>query len=73
VSRTFAIDAELDALSYDWLLQNAPRLLRAVEQDVAKGRSPQTIRQRVIERTNRLELAQRCEQAARWITAVGEV
>lgn len=66
----YAIDAPLDALSYDWLLANAPELLRAVEVDVAQGVHPHAIRQRVIERTGRVELALRCEQAARHITAV---
>ena len=69
--RTFAIDGELDAISYEWLLQNAANLLRAVEQDVAKGYTAQVIRQRVIERTGRLELAQRCEQAARHVAGLG--
>lgn len=66
----FAIDNELDLLSYEWLLMHSSNLLKAVERDVAAGKDPAAIRQRVIERTGRLELAQRCEQAARHIAAV---
>lgn len=68
----YHIDAALDAMSYDWLLQVDPDLLRALERDLAAGATPKAIRQRVIERTGREELAARCEQAARHATAVME-
>jgi hypothetical protein len=67
MEKIYEIDGELDQLSYEWMLANAPRLLRAVERDVAKGYTAQAIKQRVVERTGRLELAQRVEQAARYV------
>ncbi len=65
---TFAhLDAELDAISYEWLLEQHAGLLRAVEAEVAAGKNADQIYRRVLERTARGELARRCEQAARYV------
>lgn len=69
---SFAIDQALDHESYEWLMEQRPQLLQALERDVAAGWSPERIRQRVIERTQRPELAARCEQAARHIARAAE-
>ena len=70
------IDRELDGIGYEWLGDTHPRLLQAIEREVARGADPQHIRRRVLDRTDRRELALRCEQAARHvqrISAEGEL
>lgn len=67
----FEIDETLDMLSYQWILEQYPTLLRALERDVAQGRTAVQIRERVIERTGRPDLAARCEQAARHVVRGG--
>jgi hypothetical protein len=57
----------LDKSSYEWLAANHPDILEAVEAEVAAGKTPDQIRLFVVLRTGRVEIAQRCEQAARHI------
>jgi len=62
-----AIDRALDQLSYTWLSDNHPPLVEAIEVEVDRGATPRQIRSHVLRRTERRELALRCEQAARWL------
>lgn len=66
------LGAELDKESYLWLASNHPNILDAIEAEVSAGRTPQDIRLFVIRQTGRPEIALRCEQAARYIVAVGD-
>jgi len=61
------LGAVLDKESYEWLASYSPGVLEAVEAEVLAGRSPEEIRMFVIRRTGRVEIAQRCEQAARHV------
>ena len=67
-----ALDGALDEIGYQWLEETHPELAAAVEQEVGRGAGAATIKRRVLARTGRLELALRCEQAARYIAANGE-
>lgn len=58
------IGAALDAISWEWINDNHPELAEAIEIEVARGASPAAIRRFVMARTQRIELALRCEQAA---------
>lgn len=61
-----AIEAAIDAESFDWLDTAAPELARAVAEEVDRGRTPDQIRRFVLRKTNgREKLADRCQQAAR--------
>jgi len=64
------IGSALDAISWEWLNDNHPQLAEAIEIEVARGASPESIRRYVVQRTQRLELALRCEQAALHLVAV---
>jgi hypothetical protein len=55
----------LDAASLQWLNDNHPELAGALEHEVAIGARPEEVRRYVMQRTQRQELALRCEQAAR--------
>lgn len=57
----------LDASSYEWLVSNHPAIAEALEKEVRNGAEPGQIRRAVLSHTQRLELALRCEQAARWL------
>ena len=61
------IGAALDALSWDWLIDTHPVLAEAVEEAVDDGVEARDIRRYVMAQTQRLELALRCEQAARYL------
>jgi len=63
-STLITIGSALDAISWDWLNDNHPQLAEAVEIEVARGATPEAIRRYVAQRTQRIELAMRCEQAA---------
>jgi len=58
---------ELDRESWDWLSENLPDIADAVSLSVQRGATPDAIRSFVLRRcgSNRLELARRCESAAR--------
>jgi hypothetical protein len=64
------LETALDAASYEWLVSNLPDVAQAIEVEVAAGSTPSQIKTVVLRHTGRLELALRCEQAARWL--VGE-
>jgi hypothetical protein len=55
----------LDGISYEWLMAQHPGLVAAIEAELGRGVTPARIKQRVLLHTQRLELALRCEQAAR--------
>ncbi|MGH7274018.1 MAG: hypothetical protein ACREIQ_06170 [Nitrospiria bacterium] len=57
----------LDRESYTWLGTNHDDILEAVENEVRAGKQPEDIKLFIIIRTGRLELAMRCEMAARHI------
>lgn len=66
------LERALDAESYEWMATNQPNILTAIEAEVAKGRTPDQIKWRVLRITNRFEIAMRCEQAARHVLATAE-
>jgi hypothetical protein len=57
----------LDEISWQWLSDNFPRLAEAIQGAVEGGAEPDGVRRYVMVRTQRYELALRCEQAARWL------
>ena len=57
----------LDKNSYEWLALHDPDILAGIEQAIAAGAGVADIRQHVLMHTHRLELAMRCEQAARHV------
>lgn len=61
----------LDAASLQWLNDNLPELGEALEAEVAGGATADQVRRYVMQRTQRVELALRCEQAARCLEAAG--
>lgn len=61
------LGAILDRESYEWLAAAHPDILAAIEAEVAAGRTAEQIRLFVVRHTGRAEIAQRCEQAARWV------
>jgi len=64
------IGSALDAISWEWLSDTHPQLAEAIEVEVARGAMPDEIRRYIMRRTQRLELALRCEQAALHLVAV---
>jgi len=65
-----AIGSALDAISWEWLNDNHPELAMAIELEVDRGATPYAIRRYVVQRTQRIELALRCEQAASHLVSV---
>lgn len=65
------LDDVLDAESWEWLNDNYPALAIAVQQMVGKGKTPEAIKRRMVERlgAHRIALAQRCELASRYLGA----
>lgn len=61
------LGAVLDQESYEWLAANHPGILEAIEAEVAAGSTSDQIRLFVVRQTGRIEIAQRCEMAARHI------
>ena len=57
----------LDAQSLQWMNDNLPGLVDALEQEIQNGETPGSIYRFVMAHTMRYELAMRCEQAARAI------
>ncbi len=66
------IGAALDEESWAWLGDNLPRLAEAVEREMELGADPLSVRRYVMGRTQRQELALRCEQAARYLAGNSE-
>lgn len=67
------LDATVDADAYEYLQDNYPALLESVKAAVKRGATPAQIRSRMLERAgqHRIEIATRCENAARyWQTQV---
>lgn len=62
-----AIGEALDEISAGWLNDYHPLLAEALESAISKGATPTEIRRYVMGKTDRLELALRCEQAARFL------
>lgn len=67
-----AIDAAIQAESWEWLSDNLPLLADAVQKEVARGASPDQVRQYVLRRVGlgREALALRCSQAAAHLAGV---
>lgn len=61
---------ELDAESWEWLVESQPRIADAVEKAVALGAKPHEVRAYVLRRcgSHREELARRCELASRYLS-----
>ncbi len=68
-----ALDAALDAVSWEWLEQTHPALADALILEVGRGAQPGDVKRHVLARTFRHELALRCEQAARFLASEDEV
>ena len=62
-----SLDAAIDEASYNWLVDELPVMVEAIQAELERGESPREIRMRVQDRTARRELAMRCEQAARFL------
>jgi hypothetical protein len=67
-----AIGDALDEISWDWISDNYPRLAEAIKTEIDRGATPDQVRRYVMQQTQRLELALRCEQAGRWLMAGAE-
>ena len=65
-----AIGSALDEISWQWLSDNYPNLAEAVQDAVSQQVTPDKVRRYVMCRTDRYELALRCEQAARYLVDV---
>lgn len=65
------LDVTLDSESWDYLNREYIPIAKSVEKAVNEGIAPDIIRRRVLERLgqNREALAQRCENAARYLYA----
>ena len=59
------LDKALDFISYEWLAEQHPQLVEAIEAELRGGATPRQIKHAVLSRAQRIELALRCEQAAR--------
>lgn len=62
---TVPLERALDVVGLQWLNDTHPEIAEAVSQAVTAGAEPVEIRRLVMGRTGRIELALRCEQAAR--------
>jgi len=60
----------LDKVSYEWLTEAYPELVEAIEAEMNQGATPTQVKRFVLGHTQRVELALRCEQAARHVAAV---
>ena len=67
-----ALDRALEAESWTWLEQNQPALAEAVQVEVGRGTQPDAIKRRIVDRTGRWELAQRCALAAAFLVQAGD-
>ena len=62
-----ALARALNGESWNWLETNQPELAAAIEVEVGRGATPSEIKRFVMLRTDRYELALRCELAAAWL------
>lgn len=62
-----AIGKALNEISWQWLNDVHPRLAEAIEVEMDRGATPANIRRYVMDKTQRFELALRCEQGAAWL------
>ena len=67
-----SITEALDEVSWFWMEDTHPQLAAAIEQEGCKGAGAAEIRRHVMQQTYRVELALRCEQAARFLARVLE-
>jgi hypothetical protein len=65
-----AIARALDQISWQWLSDNHPELIEAIEVEVGRGATPVDVRRFVMQYTDRFELALRCQQAANWVEQI---
>ena len=65
-----ALDPVLEAESLEWMLTQHPEFVDAIQQDLDSGMSPEDIKWHVYRRTDRMQIAKRCELVATWL--VGE-
>lgn len=65
------LQAALDYESYTWLAENLPKILEALEVEVARGVNPDDVHLYVLGEYGREELAQRLRQAARHMQRAG--
>jgi len=68
-ARFDALDAALDAASWEWLEQTHPGVAQALIQEMQRGADPEGVKLHVLRRTSRPELALRLQQAARFLAA----
>jgi hypothetical protein len=61
------LETAIDAESYEYLSENAPTLLRALQSEISTGASADEIKHYVMAVTGRYAIALRCQQAARHI------
>jgi len=64
-----AIGAAINEESWEWLRDMLPQLAEGVKTEVGRGATPDQVRVYVLNRTERRELALRCEQAAHHLVA----
>ena len=57
----------LNSASYEWLVANHPDIAEAIEVELSLGATPDGIKREVLRRTQRLELALRCQQGAQYV------
>jgi hypothetical protein len=62
-----SLQEALDAESYEWMAERYPQILKALEREIAGGKTPEQVRLFVLLQTGRPEISQRCEQVARHI------
>lgn len=62
-----ALQQALDRESYEWLAENMPPILEALEAEIQNGRTPEQVHLFVLGEYSRPELAQRLRQAARHV------
>lgn len=67
-----ALDAAIDAESYQFLSDNFPELVDAIQAEVARGALPADVGRYVARKTQRPALALRVEQAARHVASLRE-
>lgn len=67
-----AVEQALDELGLQWLNDTHPQLAEAIALAMGSGATPGAVRRLVMERTGRVELAARCEQAARAVARTGD-
>ena len=68
----YQLGLALDQISYEWLAEAHPDLAEAIESEVSQGATPERIKHFVLRHTQRLELALRCEQAARHMARLND-